>query len=88
MVLLGAGASAEAGVPTAVPMTSDLLRYLPGSAQNGIIDGACALITCRVLGALQGAPGVRGGLRDDVSVDIEKLVSTTLEIQWPGLTCG
>ena len=79
MVLLGAGASVEAGVPMAHEMTKRVLEYCDGKSQQDIMYGHCAQLLRNVIGMLLHEKGTRGQNPLTVDLDIEELVST-LEI--------
>ena len=52
MVILGAGASAEAGVPMAFEMVTRLVEYYDSRACDEPMYGFCAQVLRNVIGAL------------------------------------
>jgi hypothetical protein len=70
LVLLGAGASCPAGVPTALAMTSKMLEQFGDDELQRLYLRA----TRALIGGLQLASGVRGGVSGS-DVDIEKVMS-------------
>lgn len=77
--LLGAGASAEAGIPTSAEMIDKIERSLVQAAEaewRGFRD-----LYHHVKSAIYYAEGLRGRFRDDVSYNIETLVNTLYELE-------
>jgi len=93
MVLLGAGASAEAGVPMAYEMTKCVLRYYDSKydkGQGNVTYAYCAQLLRNVIGALIHEKATRGENPTTARVDIEELVSTlrALAREPLGLLCA
>lgn len=76
MVLLGAGASAEAGVPTAFTMTDDLLAFLSTRAAREPWYECCAQLLRSIIGSLVHRRISDGSHLGIVRVDVEEVVST------------
>ena len=77
--LLGAGASAEAGIPVSADMINDLERSLKGREQHDWTIHAA--LYNHIKSAIHFSSGLKGQFGDKVSFNIEILVNTLIELE-------
>lgn len=76
IVLLGAGASVEAGVPASAKMIDEIERLLASEEWKGFKD-----LYHHIKAAIHYAAGIKGRFKSDVSYNIETLVNTLYELE-------
>jgi DNA-binding XRE family transcriptional regulator len=76
IVLLGAGASVEAGIPASAKMIDEIERLLVTEEWKGFKD-----LYHHIKAAIHYAAGIKGRFKDNVSYNIETLVNTLYELE-------
>lgn len=76
IVLLGAGASVDAGVPSSPKMIGEIEKYLKGSEGRQFLD-----LYHQIKSAIHYAGGIKGKFGSEVQYNIETLVNTLYELE-------